>query len=38
MAIISAVNQLARIPKATMLFIASTTMTALGQAENPAEA
>ena len=31
-------NQLARILKATMLFIASTTMTALGQAENPAEA
>jgi len=32
------VNQLARIPKAAILFIAGTTMTALGQVENPTEA
>ena len=35
---IAAVNQLVRIPKAAVLLIASTTMTALGQAESPAEA
>tara|TARA_Y100000588_G_scaffold380787_1_gene465251 strand:- start:88 stop:870 length:783 start_codon:yes stop_codon:yes gene_type:complete len=38
LATIRGVNQLARIPKAAMFLIASTTMSALGQTETPADA